>query len=239
MNSSAASEQVIVFIDHHENPMDDRAWTHIGSLGFSRRLVCPFKGEPLGEPGPEVVGAVIYGGSQNVGEQDRYPFLGDELRWIEACLKRDIPTLGLCLGGQLMAHALGARVSPREPRECEFGCYPLTAIGPGEGWIPPGFHATEAHYEEFEIPAGAERLAASERFPNQAFRYGGRFYGLQFHPEISKGIFHRWQQADWAMFGVRGAQDREQQGRLLAQHDDSQGRWFARLLDELFGRPDP
>ncbi len=238
MNTVPAQKPVIVCIDHHENPMDDRAWTHLGELGFERRLVCPFLGDDLGAVGPEVVGCVIYGGSQNVGEIADYPYLRDEFRWIEDCLERDLPILGLCLGGQMLAHILGAKVAPRLPRECEFGCYPLTATEAGAGWIPEVFHATEAHYEEFEIPRDAVHLAGSERFPNQAFRYRDNVYGLQFHPEIDARIFRRWQQAEWAMHGVPGAQEMAEQDRLFALHDEVQGRWFHGLLESLFGRPD-
>lgn len=224
---------VILFIDHHENPMDDRAWSHLGTR-FHRQLICPFRGEPLPAPGPEVAGVVIYGGSQNVGEQSDFPFLTDEIRWIEDCLALDLPMLGLCLGGQLLAHTLGAAVGPRLPRECEFGYYPLTTTEAGAGWLPEGFHATQAHCEAFDIPASAVHLASSERFPNQAFRYRDNVYGLQFHPEVTRTIFRRWQQADWAMYGIPGAQDRAEQERLMRQHDDVQGRWFCRLLDRMF-----
>jgi GMP synthase (glutamine-hydrolysing) len=233
-----SDKSVIVFVEHHDYPRDDRAWEYVGALGFVRRLVCPFRGEPLGIPGPEVAGTVIYGGGQNVSEQEKYPFLTEELYWIEACLSRDIPSLGLCLGGQLMAHALGAQVRRRQPEECEFGCYPLYPTETGQDWIPAGFHGTEAHYEEFDIPADAVHLASSERFPNQAFRYGDRHFGLQFHPEINRRIFYRWQLADWAMYQVPGAQDRAEQSRLLSLHDELQGRWFRQFLEELFRQPD-
>lgn len=232
---SEHGKPVIVFVDHHENPMDDRAWTHLGALGYDRRLVCPFRGETLGAPGPEVAGTVIYGGAQSANDQDLHPFLGEEIRWIERCMEGGLPVLGLCLGGQLLARVLGARVRSRTPRECEFGYYPLTPTTAGRDWLPDGFHATEAHYEEFDIPAGAVHLAASERFPHQAFRYGDNALGLQFHPEIDKRIFRRWQAADWAMFGIPGAQERHEQDHLMKQHDEAQGIWFHGVLEALFG----
>ena len=234
----SGDKTVIIFVDHHENPMDDRAWTHLGDRGFERRLVCPFRGETLPEPGPEVAGVVIYGGAQNVGEQSAYPFLRDEIRWLEKCLDRELPMLGLCLGGQLLAHTLGAPVKPRTPRECEFGYYPLTTTDAGKDWLPDNFHATQAHYEEFDVPTGAVHLAGSARFPHQAFRHNHNVYGLQFHPEVSSHIFRRWQEADWAMFGVPGSQERREQDRLMAAHDESQGEWFRGFLDELFGNTD-
>ncbi|MGI9265142.1 MAG: type 1 glutamine amidotransferase [Gammaproteobacteria bacterium] len=230
--------KTIVFIDHHENIMDDLAWTHLGQLGFERRLICPFKGEAIDVSADEIWGTVIYGGSQNVGEQTEHPFLKQELDWITQCIGQDLPTLGLCLGGQLIAHALGAPVGPRKPIECEFGYYPITPTAHGDNWIPDTLHTTQAHYEEFALPDGAIHLAESERFPNQAFRYQENVIGLQFHPEVTATIFRRWQNAEWAMFDVDGAQTREQQDALLEQHDAAQGAWFKQTLETLFGNPE-
>ncbi len=229
--------KTIVFIDHHENLMDDIAWTHLGQLGFERRLICPFKGETMDLPLEGVHGTVIYGGSQNVGEQDVYPFLKDEIDWIERCIRQDLPVLGICLGGQLIAHALGATVGPRKPRECEFGYYPIKPTAHGTDWLPESLHATQAHYEEFSLPESAVHLAEGERFPNQAFSYQENVIGLQFHPEVTSHIFRRWQSAEWAMFGVEGAQTREQQDVLIDEHDDAQGMWFKQTLETLFGNP--
>ena len=229
--------KTIIFIDHHENPQDDLAWTYLGQLGFERKLICPFKGEAIDVPADEIWGTAIYGGSHNVGEQASYPFLKDELDWITRCLEQDLPMLGLCLGGQLIAHALGAEVGPRKPMECEFGYYPIQPTEHGENWIPDNFHATQAHYEEFALPHGVVHLAESERFPNQAFSYREKVVGLQFHPEVTADIFRRWQESDWAMYDVQGAQTREQQDALIDMHQKIQGAWFRQLLESLFGSP--
>ncbi len=234
MTASTSNRSVIVFVDHHDNLQDDRAWTGLGSLGFEQRLVCPFRGEPLPPLGPELAGAVIYGGLQNVHEQDQFPYLKDEIRWIERCLESHLPVLGLCLGGQLIAHTLGARVHRRIPTECEFGYYPLTPTAEAPDWLPKDFFATEAHCEEFDIPTGAVHLASSERFPHQAFRFGDHVLALQFHPEISPSIFRRWQNAEWSLYDIPGAQERHEQDRLMALYDDAQGRWFDDLLAKLF-----
>jgi len=226
--------QKIVFIDHHDNQQDDLAWTHIGALGFERQLVRPFMGEQLSAPDDAVAGVVIYGGSHNVGEQNKYPFLHDELRYIEQCMAKQLPIFGICLGGQLIAHCLGAKVSPRSPSECEFGYYPIRPTAAGESWISDPLYVTQAHYEEFALPDVAQCLASSERYPNQAFRYGKNVIGVQFHPEVTGTIFRRWQKADWAMFDISGAQTRQQQDALIDQHDPLQGAWFRTTLEQMF-----
>ncbi len=93
----------------------------------------------------------------------------------------------------------------------------------------------QSHFHEFELPEGAERLASSEMFPNQAMRVGESVYALQFHPEVTRTGFRRWQEADWAPYGQPGAQSREEQDALGAVHDDAQHAWFMEFLDRLFG----
>ena len=224
----------IVFVDHHDNARDDLAWTHVGELGLRRQLIKPFSGDSFDDISGPVSGTIIYGGSQNVTEQDQYPFLKDEIAWIRHCLCQNTPMLGICLGAQLIAHCLGAEVLARQPEECEFGYYPITPTAEGQTWIPDPLYVTQAHFQEFLMPDGATLMATGERFPNQAFRYGNHVIGLQFHPEVTTEIFRRWQNADWAMYGVNGAQTREQQDALITEHSAIQGNWFRQVLASLF-----
>jgi len=232
------ANDLIVFIDHHENPMDDIAWTWLGESGFKRKLVCPFRGETLDIDPAGLAGVVVYGGSQNVDEQTQYPFLKNEIRWLSQCMEARTPTLGICLGGQLLAHVLGGRVGPRLPRECEFGYYEVTPTEAGRSFLPQPMFLTQAHFQEFETPSCAVNLASSETFPNQAFQYEDFALGLQFHPEVTPTIFRRWQDADWAMYGEKGSQTREQQDALIEPHSSRQGDWFRATLRRLFGNPD-
>jgi GMP synthase (glutamine-hydrolysing) len=135
---------------------------------------------------------VVLGGPISVNEQEDYPFLSDELRLLEARFKRRSPTLGICLGSQLIAHALGARV--HKSRATEIGWKSLTLSGAGQDsslkhFTQPVFHW---HGETFELPAGARALASTDLCPHQAFSFGGALLGLQFHPEITARGLEQW-----------------------------------------------
>ncbi len=105
------SKQVIV-IRHEDCPPDDRVHSWLVSNVFEPVIRKPFAGELLGEPDDDIAGTVIHGGKYNVDETGRYPFLNEEYRWIDSCLKRHIPMLGICRGAQQIAYHLGARVGP-------------------------------------------------------------------------------------------------------------------------------
>ena len=225
----------IVLVDHHENPADDRVTTHLEKLGYELDLRYPVNGDPLGQPDDDLAGSVLFGGAHNLDEMERYPFLRDEIAWIHACLNHDIPILGICLGAQLIASALGAKVAPMADGKCEFGYYPVTPTAHGRSWMPQPLYVSQAHFYQFELPAGATLLAGGEQCANQAFCYGRRIYAVQFHPEVTPEIFQRWQDSDWAFFDSPGAQTREQQNTLAARHDAHQHIWFSGFLDRLFG----
>jgi GMP synthase (glutamine-hydrolysing) len=228
----------VVLVVHDGAPRDDRASTWLAEQGFELDWRSPYAGEALEAPDDGVAGTVLYGGAQDIPEIDRFPFLAEEARWVERCLRQDIPVLGLCLGGQIVAHALGAPVERGPGGLQEFGYYEIFPTEAGSAVMPEGLVAAQAHGCGFEIPAGAELLATGALYPHQAFRVNGKAFALQFHPEITVEGFRRWQDADWAPWGEPGVQTREEQDRLAAAHDTAQHDWFVGFLDDLFGRLD-
>ena len=140
-------------------------------------------------------GLVAMGGPQSVYQQNRYPFLTKELTLLRDALQRRLPILGVCLGAQLLAEALGGKVRPAEQKE--IGWYPLMRE-PGAEQDPllAAFDSTETvfqwHGDAFALPKGAVRLASSPLCPEQAFRYGGRAWGLQFHLEMTEPMIRAW-----------------------------------------------
>lgn len=225
----------LLLVRHEAGPHDDRVSTFGVQNGFEVVYRHPFEGESIGELDDSIAGSVVFGGKYEAYETTRYPFLKDEARWIEACMTKGVPLLGICQGSQQIAHTLGAEVGPPESGVHEFGYYELTPTAAGRDVFPGPLHVTQAHFHTFGIPAGAEHLATSAMYPNQAFRYGASTYAFQFHPEVTIEGFRRWQAAPWAAYGKPGAQTREEQDRLMSAHDAAQAAWFYGFLGRLFG----
>jgi GMP synthase (glutamine-hydrolysing) len=138
---------------------------------------------------------IVLGGPIGAYEEADYPFLTDELKWLESRFQADLPVLGICLGAQLMARALGAAVYPSGSKELGWAPVTLTAAGQQSALkaLDPG--QTEVlhwHGDTFDLPSGATRLASTALCPNQAFFWGGNSLGLQFHPEVTAAGLERW-----------------------------------------------
>ncbi len=138
---------------------------------------------------------VILGGPMNVYEEDQYPFLREEDHFIKEAIKKGKSVLGICLGAQLIAKALGARVFTAPVKEIGWYDVSLTRIGsrdPLFSRFPKTFSVFQWHGDTFDIPRGAKLIATSHSVPHQAFRYGGNVYGLQFHLEVTEEMVHEW-----------------------------------------------
>jgi GMP synthase (glutamine-hydrolysing) len=140
---------------------------------------------------------VVLGGPIGVYEQQEYPFLADEIACIRRRLAARKPILGICLGAQLMAAALCARVFPGQNGK-EIGWAPIQAA-PGAALAPwfapllsPGLSVFHWHGDTFDLPVGALHLAATESYSNQAFAIGDFALGLQFHPEVTAAELESW-----------------------------------------------
>jgi GMP synthase-like glutamine amidotransferase len=140
-------------------------------------------------------GLVILGGAMNVDEVDKYPYLAREVQWIQNALAGGLPVLGICLGAQLLAKALGAKVYPNPVKEIGWYNVNLTphadrdTLFEGSGKQLTVF---QWHGDTFDLPPGTIRLAENPVCRNQAFRYGRSAYGLQFHIEMTSELIDSW-----------------------------------------------
>ncbi|RMD85344.1 MAG: glutamine amidotransferase [Candidatus Dadabacteria bacterium] len=163
--------------------------------GFRIRYV-NFGRDPMAKPRLDGYdGLVVLGGPMNVGQAREFPHIPTEIELIDEAIDRDLPILGVCLGAQLIAAALGARVYPAP--EKEIGWYPIRLSEGGRtdpllGHLNDEEYIFQWHGDTFDIPEGAVHLASSPICPNQAFRYGSRVYALQFHMEVDQAMIERW-----------------------------------------------
>jgi len=150
-----------------------------------------------GEPLPdwrEFPAIVVMGGPMGAYEEAEHPWLAAEKRLLREAVDADVPVWGVCLGAQLLAGALGARVYPGERPEVGLlpvELTPAASSDPVFGEAPPSFPTLQWHGDTFDLPAGATLLASSPAYPNQAFRIG-RSYALQFHIEVSLELATEW-----------------------------------------------
>ncbi len=147
-------------------------------------------------PDPTEFDAILaMGGLQHVGEDEKYPYLVDVESMIRKAVKEEIPYLGICLGGQLLAHALGAPVKKHSITPLGFFEVQRTAKGnddPLFHGLPESVQVFHWHEDTFDIPQEAIQLACNTQTENQAFRYGRHAYGTQYHIEITPEMIDTW-----------------------------------------------
>ncbi len=159
--------------------------------GLEVRTVEPLAGDPLPSHA-EVSGALVMGGPMNVDEVELYPGLAAEHDWLAEAVRLEMPVLGICLGAQLLARALGAEVRAGEGPEIGFA--PVEIHDPADpvaGALAPRTTVLHWHGDVFDLPDGAVRLASSAKTELQAFRHGNA-WGILFHPEADASLVDAW-----------------------------------------------
>jgi GMP synthase (glutamine-hydrolysing) len=198
---------------------------------------------PIAREGPELL--IVLGGPIGAHERQSYPFLEEEIALLRARLARRRPTLGICLGAQLMAAALGGEVFPGKQGK-EIGWSPLVAPRPAPRSNPlapllaPAVQVLHWHGDTFSLPAQATHLAGSPRYPNQAFSVGNFGLALQFHAEVQVTQLERWyigHAAELAQAGISVPALREEgrrRGPALERAAASLWQSWLRGLEEEF-----
>lgn len=199
----------VLFIVHQANSCPGYVGVWFRRHGYRLDICRPFAGDPLPETLAGHCGAVIFGGPQSAN--DGFDYIRREIDWIGVALKEQAPFLGICLGAQMLARHLGARVDHCPHGHVEIGYHPVRATVAGEriGGFPS--HVYHWHREGFDLPSGSELLATADgAYPNQAFRYGEAALGVQFHPEITYQLVNRWSGGNPVRLLMRGARPRRE-----------------------------
>jgi GMP synthase-like glutamine amidotransferase len=166
----------------------------LAAAGVDMHIVRLDSGDRLPEP-ETLGGVVVMGGAMGVHDTDKFSWLEVEREWIAQSVGAGVPVLGVCLGAQQLAAALGATVTTGPSPEIGVGEVELTPEGRTDPVLgPEGDRVAVIHWhgDTFEIPDGAEHLATGDRYPNQAFRHGQWAYGLQFHVEVDDAMAEAW-----------------------------------------------
>ena len=224
------SKRALLMLHMLPDPRCDRVSRILAQRGFELDWICPAEGDAL-PPVDEHEVAVVYGGVQSANDQ--FPYIRAEIEWIGRWIETDRPYLGLCLGGQLLARSLGAKVQPHPSGLHEAGYVPVTPTTEGRAVLSEPLHIYSWHEEGFDVPRGAVLLAEGERFLHQAFRYGSAAYGLQFHPEANPELVRFWMdEAGEDAFDEPGVHSRARQLRDQGTFDGPMGAWLERFIDQ-------
>lgn len=219
----------ILIVLHQEASSPGR----VGQLLVERGFHLDIRRPPLGDALPGTLadheGAVIFGGPGSANDPDEY--VKRETDWLTVPLTEDKPFLGICLGAQMLVNHLGGTVAPRDDGHVEIGWYPLEATEAGSALMEWPDMVYQFHREGFSLPSGAQLLAASSVYPNQAFRFGDNAWGIQFHAELTRTMMQRWVVHGASRFVLPGAQ-------VGRDHLNGRFLWDARLrawLDRFLG----
>lgn len=181
----------VLFVQHGDTDKPGLFGDVLSEKGIIIDIVRPDLGQPLPAMPDVYAGLAFGGGEQGAYEIEKYPYLEAEKVLIRQAASQEKPVLGLCLGAQLMAAALGAEVRQADQKEIGFFPVKLEAISDYDPlWcgLPQTFYTTHWHKDVFEIPPGGMHLGRSDITPNQLFRYGHGLYGMQFHLEMTPQV---------------------------------------------------
>jgi GMP synthase (glutamine-hydrolysing) len=169
--------------------------SYLEARGWTLETVALYEGARLPADARGYQAVIVMGGPMGVYDEAEYPFLRDEHGFLTRVLAQGVPLLGICLGSQLLAKALGARVYRNPHKEIGWYTVDLTPAGvtdPLFAGLTSPVPVFQWHGDAFDLPAGAIPLASSPLCTHQAFRYGDRVYGLLFHLELTPDIIHSW-----------------------------------------------
>ena len=226
----------ILIVLHQESSSPGRVGHMLIEAGYQLDIRRPPLGDQLPQTLSQHAGAVVFGGPMSANDHHE-EFVLRETDWLAVPLKEGKPLLGICLGAQMLVNHLGGKVDGHRDGLVEIGWYPLRATEECKRlmhWPEMVYHF---HREGFSLPKDATLLATSDNYPNQAFRYGDKAWGIQFHGELTRMMMQRWVVHGAHRFELPGAQPGRDHlgGRLI--WDMHLKRWLGEFLERIFGRP--
>ena len=185
-------------------------------------------------PEPESVSAVVsFGGAVSANDGSSLDWVRQEHLFIEQVLKHNLPFLGICLGGQILARILGSNVAAHPQEANEVGFHRIFPTEHSGAFLTKPLTVMQWHSEGFDVPNGGVRIARGDLFPNQGFRYGENVFGLQFHPEVNPAALAIWQQRNRQKKPNQLSDDlRVRHMREAIEHDAAITEWVDQFLSQ-------
>jgi GMP synthase (glutamine-hydrolysing) len=225
----------VLIVLHQESSSPGRVGNALRAMGYALDIRRPRFGDALPETLAAHAGAVVFGGPMSANDPDHY--IRREIDWLAVPLREGRPLLGICLGAQMLARQLGARVAPHPQGRVEVGYYPIQPTDAGRAvcadWPAQVYHW---HGEGFELPSACDLLAEGQDFPVQAFRCGAS-YGLQFHPDVTYAMLCRWTTRGCERLAAPGARHPLEHFRDRAVHDAVERAWLQAFLVQWLRPP--
>jgi GMP synthase (glutamine-hydrolysing) len=221
----------VLLVLHQAHSTPGRIGAILTALGARLDIRRPSLGEPLPKTLAGHDGAMVFGGPMSANDDNDW--MKREIDWLAVPLREEKPFVGICLGAQMLARCLGARVFSYPDRRGEVGYFPIHPLAAGDQLCPAPFPRSvyQWHFDGFDLPKGAELLATGgEDFPNQAYVYGRRALGLQFHPEVTYHMMCRWTTRGHERLSHPGAQPRDGHLGGWFQHDGMVADWLGEFL---------
>lgn len=221
----------ILVLLHQAHSTTGRVGTILRSYGYALDIRYPISGDDLPRSLDRYAGVVVFGGPMSANDSD--PQLRREIDWLATPLCQKKPFLGLCLGAQMMAQQMGARIYRPASQRGELGYRRIRPVPAADGICGVRFprFVYQWHFDGFDIPAGASGLAeGGGDFPNQAFIYEGHVVGLQFHPEVTYQMMCRWTTRGAERLNQNGGPPRQEHLDGWFQYDGAMDLWITNFL---------
>lgn len=230
-----STDNRILLVFNSATGQPGRLGTVMGKYGYEFDIRRPGEGDELPDDLSCYHLVVVFGGPMSAND-DHLDNVRAIMNWLPSVVSSDAMYLGICLGAQLMARALGGNVAPRSDGLTEIGYYPVYPTDAGQDLFPDELMVYHWHSEGFELPDGAELVATGPTFPNQAFHVDERIWGIQFHPEVDDESHERWLEGAGDKYDRPNGQNPDQQRQGRAKYDAAFGDWFERFAQKVLIR---
>lgn len=225
------TQKTILIILHRSTGDTGKIGKRLQQQGFALDIRCILAGDTLPDPS-HYAGVIVFGGIMSANDCQILPGIRAEIDWIPTVIDANVPYLGICLGAQLLARALGAGVSRKPDYSVEIGFHHIRPTRQHCTLLPKaGLRFYQWHLEGFSIPDNCERLAESDNFSNQAFMLNNRTIGLQFHPEATRDMIDCWIKREPEHLALPGAQSYKTQVELYREVNQDITLWLEQFLD--------